>query len=87
MQRMLPKLTDASIMAPQASRWTESDVGFLDNLSKSMEINGDFSQSGKISSIPDVWAKPLLFEMALYDNANSMGHQFSESLHKRVVGE
>ena len=58
--------------------WVYKEAVQLNTLSddlKAEQISGYF----EIDSIPDVWARPLLFEMALYDK--------DHPLHPRVIGE
>lgn len=46
--------------------WTNGDAGELDNISKGLKV--DAIPDGKfleVDSIPDMWARPRLFEMAL----------------------
>ena len=63
--------------------WTEkNNANFLNQLANTLPKGAD---DGTIDSIPDIWAKPLLFKMALYDNGSD--RIFSQELHKRVVGE
>ena len=87
---MLPKLNeDAAINPDKASVW-EKETGtrdFLLALVKSLAVGGSIKDIGKIDSIPDVWARPLLFQMALYDDQRSSAKEFVAGLHDRVKGE
>lgn len=57
-------------------QWEQRDKGELEALSDGLKVE----KTGiDINSIPDMWARPLLFEMALYDSQHP--------LHKRIEGE
>lgn len=56
-----------------------SDPNFLVQLVNNLPAGAN---NGTIDSIPDIWAKPLLFKMALYNNVG-----VADSLHEQVVGE
>jgi len=85
---LLPKLKENSAVTPdKVSIWEDETYDFLDSLIKSLAVSGDIQDIGSIDSIPDVWARPLLFEMALFDKQNRMEQQFVQGLHNRVVGE
>lgn len=56
--------------------WDQRESSELDKLSDSLKIERVATQ---INSIPDMWARPLLFEMAFYDSEHL--------LHKRTVAE
>lgn len=76
---LLPKLsTHHSVPSPpSAGVWNVQKPPVLDNIAAGLVTDiGDYFN---VDAIPDVWARPLLFEMALYDPK----HQ----LHERVVGE
>lgn len=60
----------------QAGAWEERPRQELENLSDSLDVTPIQMQ---INSIPDMWARPLLFEMALFDT--------NHVLHQRVLGE
>lgn len=93
---MLPKVKTQGFESPTVGTWTPYNLEFLDKLTKSMEVQGVNSQNGNVSSIPDVWAKPILFEtllfgdnedadrMAAFDGGDS---GFSSTLRERVIGE
>lgn len=85
---LLPKLKENSAVTPdKVSIWEDETYDFLDSLIKSLAVSGDITDMGSIDSIPDVWARPLLFEMALFDKQNTVEQQFVQGLHTRVVGE
>lgn len=84
---MLPKLKEDSAVAPdKTSVWEDKEYGFLNELIKSIAVSGTIDDVETIDSIPDVWARPLLFEMALFDK-EGMEQQFIKGFHDRVVGE
>ena len=85
---LLPKLKENSAVTPdKISTWENETYDFLDSLIKSLAVSGDIKEIGTIDSIPDVWARPLLFEMALFDKQNTNERQFIQGLHERVVNE
>ena len=85
---LLPKLKENSAVTPdKISIWEDETYDFLDSLIKSLAVSGDIKDIGTIDSIPDVWARPLLFEMALFDKQNTNERQFIQGLHERVVNE
>lgn len=75
---LLPELTDAATVTAfsSAGKWDARTGQNLDDLRKSLKVTPARIQ---INSIPDVWARPLLFEMALFDP--------SHALHHRTLGE
>lgn len=59
-----------------AGEWDYRDRTELEKVSEGLKVE---KIKIEINSIPDMWARPLLFEMALYDS--------SHLLHQRVIGE
>ena len=85
---LLPKLKENSAVNPdKASVWEDEHLDFLNALVKSLDAGGTIKDVGHIDSIPDVWARPLLFQMALFDEQNTASGEFVSGLHERVVGE
>ena len=85
---LLPKLKEASSVKPdKAAVWETEGRDFLNALIKSLDVGGDIKDLSRIDSIPDVWAKPLLFQMALFDEQGSASQEFVKGLHERVKGE
>lgn len=85
---MLPKIDrdEQKFLADRSGVWkkdTSSD--FLTSLVNSLETGGAIADIGSIDSIPDVWARPLLFKMALFDIGAA--REFVHGLHDKVVGE
>jgi hypothetical protein len=76
---LLPKLEDNPRLSfPQAGVWDDRNLPALDDLSSSLKVDRSDIEFA-INAIPDVWARPLLFEMALNDEKHL--------LHKCVLGE
>ena len=87
---LLPKLIeDAAVNPARANLWEDETADFLNALIKSLAAGASIRDVGHIDSIPDVWARPLLFQMALYDDGGrEKGVQaFVRDLHERAVGE
>ena len=64
---------------------TDSNSDFLGRLVNSLSEGESLDDVGNIDSIPDIWAKPLLFKMALFDISNTK--EFVKGLHDFVTGE
>lgn len=77
---LLPPLKkDGGVADLRTGTWVEVGAVALNNIAKNLavaKIDGKFID---IDSIPSMWARPLLFETALYDEAHPM--------HQCVVGE
>lgn len=88
---MLPKIIPESdpIVRDFAGKWQENTSSdFLSKLANSLEV-ADAQDLEFISSIPDVWARPLLFKMALFgieDNSNR-NRDFAKGITSKVIGE
>ena len=84
---MLPKVNEeiSKILSDQAGIWKETDINFLQGLANSLDCGESIKDMGAVDSIPDVWARPLLFKMALFDFEQQK--QFITGLHERVRGE
>ena len=77
---LLPKRKDASAINPdKVGRWEDDSFNFLPALVQSLASGGKISDFDHIDSIPDVWARPLLFQMALFDETHE--------LHPRILNE
>ena len=80
---MLPKVGDASkVVSDVAGVWKEADVNFLRGLADGLDCGESIAEMGSVDSIPDVWARPLLFRMALFDVTG-----FVTGLSEKVRGE
>ena len=84
---MLPKVNEeiSKILSDQAGIWKETDINFLQGLANSLDCGESIKDMGAVDSIPDVWARPLMFKMALFDFEQQK--QFITGLHERVRGE
>ncbi len=84
---MLPKVNEdiSKILKDQAGIWKETDINFLQGLANSLDCGESIKDMGSVDSIPDMWARPLLFKMALFDLEPTK--QFITGLHEKVRGE
>ncbi len=76
---VLPELDQANKILPDpnsAGQWDSRAPIALEQLSQSLNIQ---TVHADINSIPDIWARPLLFEMALYKDTHL--------LHEQILGE
>ncbi len=77
---LLPKLGNITIRNfSNSGVWDTRTIDELSKLSDSLDTEGIDASHVNLSSIPDMWAQPLLFQMALYNTRHP--------LHKRVLGE
>ena len=56
----------------------------LNNLANGLEVAQRRNRATSIDSIPDVWASPIFFKIALYA---STGNHFDAELHRKIKGE
>ena len=85
---LLPGLSkDAAITPGTAGQWTSSDdaKSFLQGLSDGLAVAPTKKQTESIDSIPDVWARPMFFRMALY--SNNASNNFDATLHRKARDE
>lgn len=84
---MLPKVNESisKILKDTAGVWKETDINFLQGLANSLDCGESIKDMGSVDSIPDMWARPLLFKMALFDLEPTK--QFVTGLHEKVRGE
>ncbi len=84
---MLPPVNEdvSKILKDQAGIWKETDINFLRGLANSLDCGESIKDMGSVDSIPDMWARPLLFKMALFDLEPTK--QFVTGLHEKVRGE
>lgn len=84
---MLPKVDEntSKILKDNAGIWKETDINFLRGLADSLDCGESIRDMGAVDSIPDVWARPLLFKMALFDFDPTK--EFITGLHEKVRGE
>ena len=78
---LLPRLTVTNQVTTfgNAGRWEKREPAELERISEGLDVAPPKVASAEVDSIPSMWARPLLFEMALYDTRHPM--------HKRVLGE
>jgi hypothetical protein len=57
---------------PNTGHWQSVNAVTLDNISRSLKVTSAAAKFTDIDSIPSMWARPLLFEMALYDADHPM---------------
>ena len=85
---LLPRLSDDSPIAPVvAGQWEDArgpqgTARFLKGLAKGLAVPRNARNMDNIDSIPDIWARPILFRMALFTSKG-----FDDGLHKKVQGE
>ena len=76
---LLPKLKkNPRLNFPNAGKWDSRGITVMDDLSVSLKVERE-SPLFEINAVPDMWARPLLFEMALFDK--------SHLLYPRILGE
>ena len=87
---LLPKFLENPTVNPtESGKWLKSSdtEGFLRNLAESLEVTKASADTFSIDSIPDVWARPLFFQTALYAGALVKARTFDAGLHKKILGE
>ena len=63
---LLPKLNkNLTVEVATKACWQRESHDFLNSLAESIDSGAEFANVGHIDSIPDVWARPLLFQLAL----------------------
>ncbi len=80
---LLPRLKEDYTVREfdNAGIWERRDAVALVSISESLDVADTRLASAEVDSIPSMWARPLLFEMALYvDDTN-------HPMHKRILGE
>lgn len=84
---MLPKVSgdESKILGDVAGVWKDTDINFLQGLADGLDCGESLKDMGSVDSIPDMWARPLLFKMALFDF--DAARQFITGLHEKVLGE
>ena len=78
---LLPRLTETHEVTNfgNAGRWEKRQSIELERISEGLDVARPKLVSAEVDSIPSMWARPLLFEMALYDTRHPM--------HGRILGE
>lgn len=82
---MLPKISaeGSKLLGDAAGVWKETDINFLQGLADGLDCGESLKDMGSVDSIPDMWARPLLFKMALFDADTNL----VTGLHEKVRGE
>ena len=78
----LPRLKkdgDGLAILPKTGNWQKVPDNALNNIAENLDVTKIDGKFIDIDSIPSMWARPLLFEIALYDEDHPM--------HDCVVGE
>ncbi len=84
---LLPALSMDAAIAPTNPGCWEGRSMLADELTKlanGLEVAVNRNRPESIDSIPDIWARPIFFKMALY--ASNENH-FDAELHKKIKGE
>lgn len=80
---LLPKCRDDEGYTVQVFKnpgiWDQRKKDQVLCLAQSLSVDETEGAYSEVSSIPDIWARPLLFDMALFDP--------NHPLHKQVLGE
>ena len=78
---LLPRLTTTNQVTTfgNAGRWEKREPAELERISEGLDVADTKIASAEVDSIPSMWARPLLFEMALYDTRHPM--------HPRILEE
>lgn len=72
---LLPGLKDSNKIAiPQRGTWTSSVQNTLSNLVEDLKVGTDVASD--ISSIPDLWARPALYELALFNKEHYLHNRY-----------
>lgn len=82
--QLLPPLRDDPAVGPLPStgQWQLVNAVDLDNISRSLQVTTASAKFTDIDSIPSMWARPLLFEMALYATDDT-----DHPMHTCILGE
>ena len=87
---LLPRLSEDVIFAPiQYGQWEQAGVTerFLKGLADGLSVAANNNKIDSIDSIPDIWARPIFFQMALYAGLDTTNQNFDSNLHEKVKGE
>ena len=76
---LLPLLGDHNLGHPEAGTWEPKDAAALNAVSKGLIVRKPDAEHSEVDSIPSMWSRPLLFQMALYDSNHPM--------HTPILGE
>ncbi len=75
----LKKKGAAVAVLPSTGTWEQVPAVALNNIAENLEVTTAAAKFTEIDSIPSMWARPLLFEIALYDKDHPM--------HECILGE
>ena len=67
--------------------WEERDAVELERVSKGLDVTTPDTRFSEVDSIPNMWARPLLFEMALYDKDRDNDDDTGHPMHGHILGE
>lgn len=70
-----------NVQPPDVGQWDARKAEELDKISEGLDVNQAETQ---VNSIPDVWARPLLFEMALFSSDKD---DKKHPLREQILGE
>ena len=90
---LLPRLSaNAPITPVRTGEWEKAGVSdrFLKGLANGLAVAANEDNTGRINtidSIPDIWARPIFFQMALYAGLNNTHQNFDAALHEKAKGE
>lgn len=75
----LPKLEgEKDIKPPTTGRWEKQDGGIFSAISNAIEV-AERAEDLHVSSVPDIWARPLTFQSALKKNSqNPLRERFKQ---------
>ena len=70
-----------------AGVWASRMSAELERVSKGLDVTTADTKFSEVDSIPDMWARPLLFEMALYDKDYDNDDDTGHPMHGHILGE
>lgn len=76
---LLPKLRTGAIDIPlgQLGKWNIYEINAFDQIASSLDVPPPNPEFKSISAIPDMWARPLMFEMALHVTTHPLQPQMT----------
>jgi hypothetical protein len=88
-KHLLPSLKTSAqgghnVQEPSPGQWNARSAQELENISQGLIVN---QVEVQVNSIPDVWARPLLFEMALFSPEDKENPHNEHPLRKQIIGE
>lgn len=74
---LLPRLNDEKKIAfSKRGEWKSDSQNTLPNLVKDLKVTTDYKST--ITSIPDLWARPAMYEMVLFNKNHHLHEQYLE---------